>query len=85
MLLGHYLVQHLGADQAVGHFTQGDHGGLVVLALHPGLVPHGQLPGALGGDQDQLEAVVDVFQAIFNGNAGHESLYSTKIRSNSTF
>jgi len=29
------------------------------------------LPGALGGDQYELEAVVDVLKAVFNGNAGH--------------
>ena len=31
----------------------------------------GQLTGPLGGHQHQFETVIDHFQAIFNGNAGH--------------
>src|SRR5690606_16542737 len=58
--------------QAAGDLAQGHHGGLVVL---PGdlrfLAAGGQLTRALGGQHDQLEAVIDVFQAVFNGYAGH--------------
>src|SRR5205085_31369 len=49
------------------------HGRLVlVLGVVEGRLDAGrQLAGALGGHQDQLEAVLDDVQAIFDGNAGH--------------
>ena len=35
----------------------------------------GQLTGALGGQHDQLKTVFYIFQAVFNGNAGHENTF----------
>jgi hypothetical protein len=37
----------------------------------------GKLPCTLGGDQHQLEAVIHILEAIFNGNACHETLQKT--------
>ena len=58
---------------AGGDFAQRHHGRLVlVLGVVEGRLDAGrQLAGALGGHQDQLEAVLDDVQAIFDGDAGH--------------
>src|SRR5690606_9546179 len=62
-------------DAARRDLAQRQHGRLV---LRVGIVDLrldaiGELAGALGGHHDELEAVVDHFQAIFNGDAGHKS------------
>src|SRR5690606_22858540 len=60
-------------DAAGRDLAQGEHGrlvvGLAVVQLRLDAV--GQLARALGGHHHEFEAVVDHFQAIFDGNAGH--------------
>src|SRR5690606_20464526 len=67
------VVDHGLVDLAGGDFTQRQHGGLVVVFAVVQRRVHalGQLAGALGRHQDQLEAVVHDGQAVFNGDAGH--------------
>src|SRR6185369_14870101 len=65
------LFEHLQADLALGNFAQGGHAGLV-LAFDLGRMALAQHAGAIGCGQNELEAVWNVLQAVFNGNAGHE-------------
>src|SRR5207342_712149 len=60
-------------DLARRDFTQGQHGRLVVGfgVVEARLDAVGELARALGGQHHEFEAVVDHFQAIFDGNAGH--------------
>ncbi len=59
---------------AVGDLAQGEHRGLVVLALHARIGTGDDLPRALGRHQHQLETVVHVVQTIFNSDASHAYL-----------
>src|SRR5690606_17611005 len=62
----------LVADQTLGDFAQRDDGGLVIFPCNLGfLAASGDLAGTLGGQHDLLNAVVYVFQAVFNGDTGH--------------
>ena len=45
--------------------------GLSFSQLQRGLGAIGQAAGALGGQQHELEEVIDVVQAVFDGNSGH--------------
>src|SRR5262245_1762700 len=63
----------LELDLAFGDFAQRGHGRLVV-ALDQRLRTFGELARALGGQDDQGEAVSDFFEAIFDGNAGQIDL-----------
>ena len=54
------LLEHLEADVAGRDLAQRQHGRLVVLPVERGLGAVGELAGALGGDQHQLEQVGDV-------------------------
>ena len=67
------FVDELLVDLAGGDLAQRHHGRLVlVLGVVEGRLDAGrQLAGALGGHQDQLEAVLDDVQAIFDGDACH--------------
>src|SRR5690606_9520193 len=62
-------------DAAGGDLAQREHGRLVVVlaVVDLRLDAIGELARALGGHHDELEAVVDHFQAIFHGDAGHNS------------
>ena len=61
-----------------GDFAQGDDRGFVVFGQYQRLVAVGNLSRALGGGEDEAEAVVFVFKAVFDGNAGH--VFSVMIR-----
>ena len=62
----------LVGDDAFGDFTQGNDGRLVVFPRYAWFLAAGrQLASALGREHDQLEAVIHVFQAVFNSYAGH--------------
>jgi len=67
---GRNLAQHFQANLAGGDFTQSGHAGLVA-RFDLGGVTLAQHASAVGGSQHQLEAVRDLLQAIFNGDAGH--------------
>src|SRR5688572_11867875 len=72
------LTQHLGRDVAFGDLAQRNHGGLVVLPRHGGFGAIRQAAGTLSGQQYELKDVLDVRQAVFDGNTGHESLGKAK-------
>ena len=65
------LAQHLGRDVARGDLAQRQHRGLVVVDRHGGFGAIGQAARALRGQQHQLEQVIDVLQAVFDGDSGH--------------
>src|SRR3546814_18655946 len=62
------LCNDIVVDQAGSDLAQGDDGRLVIFPCDLGLLATGgQLARALGSEHDQLEAVIDVVQAIFTG------------------
>ena len=69
VLVGDFF-QHFEANLACGDFPQGCDAGLV-LAFDPGGMALAEHAGAVGGRQNQLEAVRDFFEAVFNSDAGH--------------
>jgi hypothetical protein len=69
--LGLRLEEHFGRDVTLGDLAQRDHGHLVVVHRHRGLGAVGQAPRAGGSQQHELEQVVHVVQAVFDGNSGH--------------
>src|SRR6185295_10196964 len=74
------LAQHLRGDVAFGDFAKSDHGGLVVLPRNGRLGSIGEAARTLRGQQYQLEDVLDVRQAVFDGDTGHDSLWQFKLR-----
>src|SRR5664279_632777 len=67
---GRNLAQHFLADFAGGDLAQGGHA-VLVLRFDLGRVALAQHARAVGGGEHELEAVGDLFQAVFNGDAGH--------------
>src|SRR5581483_7999277 len=65
------LAEHVERDIAGGNLAQRDHGRLVVLPADSGLGAIGKPAGALGGQDDELEEVIDVLQAVFDSDTGH--------------
>jgi hypothetical protein len=65
------LLELLQRDGLVGDLAERDHGVLVVVAIQGDLFAAGQVARALGGEQDQLEAVRDLLDAVFNGDTRH--------------
>ena len=65
------LTEHFGRDVASGDLTQGDDGCFVVLPGERGLGAVRQAAGALGGEENELKEVLNVVQAVFDGNSGH--------------
>src|SRR5262245_785940 len=66
------LTQHLDGDVAGSDLAQGDDGGLVVLPAQRGLGAIGEPACALGSQQHELKQVIDVVQAVFDGDTGHK-------------
>jgi hypothetical protein len=69
-LLHRDLFQHFQTDFASSDLTQGNDGRLV-LGFDLRGVALQQLACAVGRGEGQLEAVRDIFQAIFDGDAGN--------------
>src|SRR5690606_36117746 len=69
--LGRDLAQHLQAGQAGGYLAQGDDGGLVFVGIQARFVALRQFAGTIGCRQGEIEAVVDFFEAVFDGDASH--------------
>lgn len=67
------LLEHFDADLALGNFPQRGHTRLV-LAFDLGCVTLAQHAGAVGRCEHELEAIRNLQQAIFDGDAGHEDL-----------
>jgi hypothetical protein len=72
-----HFLEHLDADLAGSNFAQGGYTWLV-LALNFGGVTLAEHAGTVSGCQHELEAIGDLFQAIFNGNTGHD--FSKRLR-----
>lgn len=64
------LAQHLDAHLALGYFAQCGYRRFVA-RIDLGCVALRQLTRAIRGGERQLEAVRNLLQAIFNGDAGH--------------
>src|SRR6266704_332743 len=64
-------VQVFHADFPRGDLAQCDHRGLVARGLDVRGAALGELAGAVGGRERQLETVGDSFQTIFDGDARH--------------
>ena len=62
----------LDGDVARSDLAQGHDCGLVVLPAQRGLGTIRQPARALGGQQHELEQVIDVVQAVFDGDTGHK-------------
>src|SRR5262249_34784823 len=57
--------------------AQGHDGGLVVLPVERGLGAIGEPACALRSEQHELKEVVDVMQAVFDGDTGHRGHYAS--------
>ena len=68
-----YFFEHFQANFAGGNFPQCGNGRLV-FAFNFGGMALAEHTCAVGGSQNQLKAVRDFFEAIFNCNAGHDVL-----------
>ena len=64
------LLQHLDANRTLGDLAQRGDAGLV-LGLDARGMALAEHAGTVGGSQNQLEAVRDLLQAVFDGDAGH--------------
>ena len=62
----------LGRDGAIGDLAQRDHGILVVVHRHGNRAAVGDGAGAMRGEQNQLEAVRHLVDAVFNCHACHD-------------
>src|SRR5690606_31376543 len=69
------FVQVFGRNGAVADFTQRNDRILVVVTRHSDLCAGGKHARAVCGHEDEVEAVVDLFNAVLNGDAGHERLH----------
>jgi hypothetical protein len=68
--LARNLLQHFQTDFTLRDFAQrGDT--RLVLAFDLGCVPLAEHSGTVSGGQNQLKAVGDFFEAIFDSDAGH--------------
>ena len=61
----------LQLDRLLGDLAQRHDRVLVVVAIDGQFLAAAEVAGALGGQQDQLEAVGDLLDAIFDGDARH--------------
>src|SRR5690606_8211 len=65
------FLEVVGRQRLVSDLAQGNDRVLVVVARHGDLRSLADQPGAVAGQKYQLEAVVDLVDAVFNGYAGH--------------
>jgi hypothetical protein len=63
--------QPVEIDPLLGHFAQRHDGVFVIVAIERQLLAARDVAGPLGGQQDQLEAVGNLYDAIFNGDTRH--------------
>jgi hypothetical protein len=59
---------------SLGDLAQGDHRVLVAVAVDGQFGAAGNLARTLGGEQDEIEPVGNLVDAIFDGNARHGAL-----------
>src|SRR5215831_3148234 len=65
------LEQHFDADLARRDLAQRDHGRLVAIGLQQRLRSGANLPGAVSRRERKLEAVGNLRQCVFDGDASH--------------
>ncbi len=65
------FLQIVGRQRLVGDFAQRDDRVLVLVAIDGDRGALRNLAGTVAGEQNELEAVLDFVDAIFNGDAGH--------------
>ena len=65
------FLEVVGRQLAVGDLAQGNDGVLVVVARHMDLGARGNRTGAMAGQQDKVEAILDLVDAVFDGDASH--------------
>src|SRR5690606_19292140 len=71
------LVQVLGRNGAVADFTQGNNGILVVVTRDGDLGARRNHARTVSGHEDEVKAVLDLLDAVFNGDAGHKRLHKS--------
>ncbi|MDT4872865.1 hypothetical protein FQZ97_1080750 [compost metagenome] len=67
-------MQVVGRNGAIADFTQGNDGILVVVARDGDLGAGGNHARTVSGHEHEVEAIVDLLDAVFNGDACHERL-----------
>jgi hypothetical protein len=72
--------QAVEVDILVSNFTQGNNGVLVVVAIQRQFFAACDVPRPLRGQEDQLKAVRNLHNAIFNGDTRHPLNLRRKIR-----
>ncbi|MNT89262.1 hypothetical protein D3C72_2299650 [compost metagenome] len=60
-----------GRERLVGDFAQRHDGVLVIVAIDGDRCALRDQAGAVAGEQHEFETVVDLVNAIFDGDAGH--------------
>ncbi len=70
----------LGLDLAVGDLAQRYHGVLVAVAIDQQVGAARNLAGPLRGEQDEVEPVGNLVDAIFDGDASHMPLPLQNLR-----
>ncbi len=67
-----FFLEQITRNLTFGNFAQGNDRRLIIFFRHHRLSPLGsELTRTLGSQHYQLEAVINVFQTIFNGNSCH--------------
>ena len=66
------FAQVFGRDRLVGNLAQRDNGIFVVVAIDGELRARRNHPRPMGRKENQIESVVDLVDAIFDGDARHE-------------
>ncbi len=69
--LDEVLFQGRAVDGLLRDLAQGDDGVLVVVAVDGQLLPAAEVARALGGEQDELEPVGNLLDAVFDSHARH--------------
>jgi len=71
------FLQVVGRDGRIGDLAQGDDRVLVAVAVDGDRRAGGEHARAVAGDQNQLEAVVDLVNAILDGDASHRCSFES--------
>ena len=70
------FLDHFQVNRLIGNLAQGDDWILVIVAAHGDRLTFADHAGTVCGKQDELEAVWNLIDAVFNSNAGHEQIIS---------
>ena len=75
-----FLLEVLGRNRLFGDLTQRHDRVLVVVAVDGDLAAGGDHARAMAGEQNEIEAVFDLVDAIFDGHTGHKCISWRGIR-----